>query len=218
MKWAYRQKHWLSDPASYPLIAILAAAGCFCTGFGVYFLGTAQDVQISPLKRWVSILFAVCMNSLPPVSLHSTHEFTLYDVLQEQNYSWLELSFTWNRQLWVGECWSAVTIRSWEGLERFHFIRLRLRFLSCMRLLSILRDWEFSSSSNSSKINKSETKEQWFAFIFSLRTHPKQGTLVTKQKEFINSRHNVNANLSHPKSNMINTTLSQPWLPHRSSS
>eukprot|EP00986_Skeletonema_menzelii_P013132 scaffold7481_cov136-Skeletonema_menzelii.AAC.1 len=51
MKWAYRQKHWLSDPASYPLIAILAAAGCFCTGFGGYYLATAKDVQISPLKR-----------------------------------------------------------------------------------------------------------------------------------------------------------------------
>lgn len=51
MKWAYRQKHWLSDPGSYPLIAILAGAGMFCTGFGFYFLTTAPDVQISPLKR-----------------------------------------------------------------------------------------------------------------------------------------------------------------------
>lgn len=59
MKWAYRQKHWLSDPASYPLIAILAGAGLFCTGFGVHFLTTAPDVQISPLKRWV--LFIVLL-------------------------------------------------------------------------------------------------------------------------------------------------------------
>mmetsp|Transcript_13029 Transcript_13029/g.18665 ORF Transcript_13029/g.18665 Transcript_13029/m.18665 type:complete len:108 (-) Transcript_13029:1385-1708(-) len=51
MKWAYRQKHWLSDPASYPLIAILAGTGCFVTGFIGYYVTTAKDVQISPLKR-----------------------------------------------------------------------------------------------------------------------------------------------------------------------
>lgn len=51
MRWAERQKYWLSDPATYPLIAILGAACVFCTGFGVFFLTTAPDVQISPLKR-----------------------------------------------------------------------------------------------------------------------------------------------------------------------
>mmetsp|Transcript_24796 Transcript_24796/g.42458 ORF Transcript_24796/g.42458 Transcript_24796/m.42458 type:complete len:109 (-) Transcript_24796:309-635(-) len=51
MRWAERQKYWLSDPACYPLIAILGAAGVFCSGFGIWFLTTAPDVQISPLKR-----------------------------------------------------------------------------------------------------------------------------------------------------------------------
>lgn len=53
MRWAERKTNWLSDPASYPLIAILGAAGVFCSGFGIYFLATAPDVQISPLKRYV---------------------------------------------------------------------------------------------------------------------------------------------------------------------
>mmetsp|Transcript_26857 Transcript_26857/g.63733 ORF Transcript_26857/g.63733 Transcript_26857/m.63733 type:complete len:110 (-) Transcript_26857:158-487(-) len=51
MRSAYRSKYWLSDPGSYPLIAILAGAGFFCTGFGLYFLANAPDVQISPAKR-----------------------------------------------------------------------------------------------------------------------------------------------------------------------
>ncbi|KAL9186170.1 hypothetical protein ACHAXT_005408 [Thalassiosira profunda] len=51
MKWAERQKYWLSDPSCYPLIGILGATGCFVTGFIVYFLTTAPDVQISPIKR-----------------------------------------------------------------------------------------------------------------------------------------------------------------------
>lgn len=51
MRWAERQKHWLSDPATYPLIAILGATGVFVTGFIGYFTLTAPDVQISPLKR-----------------------------------------------------------------------------------------------------------------------------------------------------------------------
>lgn len=51
MRWAERQKNWLSDPATYPLVGILGAACCFCTGFGIYFLTVAPDVQISPLKR-----------------------------------------------------------------------------------------------------------------------------------------------------------------------
>lgn len=51
MRWADRQKHWLSDPGSYPLIAILAGTGCFVTGFIGWFAATSPDVQISPLKR-----------------------------------------------------------------------------------------------------------------------------------------------------------------------
>ncbi|KAL7547197.1 hypothetical protein ACHAWF_010512 [Thalassiosira exigua] len=55
MRWAERQKNWLSDPATYPLIAILGGACVFCTAFGVWFLSTAPDVQISPLKRSATV-------------------------------------------------------------------------------------------------------------------------------------------------------------------
>lgn len=51
MRWAERQKYWLSDPATYPIIGILGAAGVFVAGFIVYFVTTAPDVQISPVKR-----------------------------------------------------------------------------------------------------------------------------------------------------------------------
>eukprot|EP01082_Thalassiosira_pseudonana_P013651 g12298.t1 g12298 contig6:1649790-1650416(+) len=51
MKSQYRKVHWLSDPATYPLLVCLGAAGALCSGFGIYFLATAPDVQISPLKR-----------------------------------------------------------------------------------------------------------------------------------------------------------------------
>ena len=51
MRSAYRAKYWLSDPGSYPIIAILGGAMCFCTGFGLYFLSSAPDVQIAPAKR-----------------------------------------------------------------------------------------------------------------------------------------------------------------------
>eukprot|EP00571_Detonula_confervacea_P014594 CAMPEP_0172308990 /NCGR_PEP_ID=MMETSP1058-20130122/9419_1 /TAXON_ID=83371 /ORGANISM="Detonula confervacea, Strain CCMP 353" /LENGTH=95 /DNA_ID=CAMNT_0013021535 /DNA_START=160 /DNA_END=447 /DNA_ORIENTATION=+ len=51
MKWAERQKYFLSDPATYPLIAILGGTGVFVTGFIAYFLASSPDVQISPLKR-----------------------------------------------------------------------------------------------------------------------------------------------------------------------
>jgi len=57
MRWAERQKHWLSDPACYPLIAILGATSVFVAGFMGYFTLTAPDVQISPLKRYVFIVY-----------------------------------------------------------------------------------------------------------------------------------------------------------------
>ena len=61
MRWAERQKHWLSDPACYPLIAILGATSVFVAGFMGYFTLTAPDVQISPLKRYVNL---VCISSI----------------------------------------------------------------------------------------------------------------------------------------------------------
>ena len=57
MRWAERQKHWLSDPSCYPLIAILGATSVFVAGFMGYFTLTAPDVQISPLKRYVNLVF-----------------------------------------------------------------------------------------------------------------------------------------------------------------
>lgn len=51
MRAEYTKTNWLSDPSTYPLLVVLAGAGCLCTGFGCYFLATAPDVQISPLKR-----------------------------------------------------------------------------------------------------------------------------------------------------------------------
>ncbi|KAL3763841.1 hypothetical protein ACHAW5_006259 [Stephanodiscus triporus] len=51
MRWAERKKNWLSNPETYPLIGILAGAGVFVSGFITYFLVTAPDVQISPIKR-----------------------------------------------------------------------------------------------------------------------------------------------------------------------
>jgi hypothetical protein len=55
MRAQYRKNYWLSDPATYPLIVCLGGAMCLCSGFGLYFLTTAPDVQISPLKRYVSM-------------------------------------------------------------------------------------------------------------------------------------------------------------------
>jgi len=52
MRWAENKKHWLSSPETYPLIAILGGAGVFVCGFITYFLITAPDVQISPIKRY----------------------------------------------------------------------------------------------------------------------------------------------------------------------
>jgi hypothetical protein len=51
MRWTYRKKNWLSQPETYPLLAILGGAGVFVAGFITYFLITAPDVQISPIKR-----------------------------------------------------------------------------------------------------------------------------------------------------------------------
>jgi hypothetical protein len=51
MRWAYCKKNWLSQPETYPLLAILGGAGVFVGGFITYFLVTAPDVQISLVKR-----------------------------------------------------------------------------------------------------------------------------------------------------------------------
>ena len=53
MRSAARKKYWLSDAGCYPLIAVLGGAGALVVGFSAYFITTAPDVQISPLKRCV---------------------------------------------------------------------------------------------------------------------------------------------------------------------
>mmetsp|Transcript_23538 Transcript_23538/g.32872 ORF Transcript_23538/g.32872 Transcript_23538/m.32872 type:complete len:95 (-) Transcript_23538:159-443(-) len=45
------KKDWFSDPATYPLIAVLGAACALCTGVGFACLGFNPDVQIDPKKR-----------------------------------------------------------------------------------------------------------------------------------------------------------------------
>ena len=74
MRWAERQKHWLSDPACYPLIAILGATSVFVAGFMGYFTLTAPDVQISPLKRYVNL---VCISFVLLHILWTSHIFIL---------------------------------------------------------------------------------------------------------------------------------------------
>lgn len=49
-QYKFSQK-WLSDPATYPLIACISFAGAFCSGFGFWFLTNSKDVRISPTKR-----------------------------------------------------------------------------------------------------------------------------------------------------------------------
>jgi len=49
-KYSFR-KAWFSDPATYPLIAVLGAACGLCSGFGIYFISSSKDVRISPQKR-----------------------------------------------------------------------------------------------------------------------------------------------------------------------
>mmetsp|Transcript_18373 Transcript_18373/g.27186 ORF Transcript_18373/g.27186 Transcript_18373/m.27186 type:complete len:99 (-) Transcript_18373:140-436(-) len=46
-----RRANWFSDPACYPLIAILGGAVVFCTGVGISCLTFNPDVQIDPKHR-----------------------------------------------------------------------------------------------------------------------------------------------------------------------
>jgi hypothetical protein len=45
------RKKMLSDPSTYPIIAILSAAVTGCVGFGLFHLSHAPDVQLDPSKR-----------------------------------------------------------------------------------------------------------------------------------------------------------------------
>ena len=45
------KKAWLSDPSTYPLIAIMGAAGMLVLGVGTSCLMYNPDVQINPNKR-----------------------------------------------------------------------------------------------------------------------------------------------------------------------
>jgi len=45
------KENWLSDPGAYPVIFIIAFAGCFCSGVGFKCLSSNPDVRIVPSKR-----------------------------------------------------------------------------------------------------------------------------------------------------------------------
>mmetsp|Transcript_29148 Transcript_29148/g.28018 ORF Transcript_29148/g.28018 Transcript_29148/m.28018 type:complete len:95 (+) Transcript_29148:58-342(+) len=44
-------KNFLSDPATYPIIVVLGAAGALCAGFATYCLTCNNDVRINPTRR-----------------------------------------------------------------------------------------------------------------------------------------------------------------------
>ena len=44
-------KTWLSDPATYPRIAVLGIASGLCSGFGFWFLLNSLDVRLNPQNR-----------------------------------------------------------------------------------------------------------------------------------------------------------------------
>ena len=43
--------NWLSDPSTYPLIAVMCVAGGLVVGTSTYYLTVNPDVQVSPTKR-----------------------------------------------------------------------------------------------------------------------------------------------------------------------
>mmetsp|Transcript_33846 Transcript_33846/g.82043 ORF Transcript_33846/g.82043 Transcript_33846/m.82043 type:complete len:89 (-) Transcript_33846:118-384(-) len=45
------QKAWLSDPSTFPMIAIMGGAGALVVGVAASCLASNPDVQISPSKR-----------------------------------------------------------------------------------------------------------------------------------------------------------------------
>ena len=57
-KTTYFQKHWLSDPSTYPLMIIMGSALTFMAGSGIHALHDYKDVKLtaarrnSPLQNW----------------------------------------------------------------------------------------------------------------------------------------------------------------------
>ena len=45
------KKTWLSDPATYPIIAVLGTATGLCSGFGLWFVLNNPDVRVNPKRR-----------------------------------------------------------------------------------------------------------------------------------------------------------------------
>jgi hypothetical protein len=45
------KKTWLSDPSTYPLMTIMAGAGCIMVGMTINALVSYEDVRIDPRKR-----------------------------------------------------------------------------------------------------------------------------------------------------------------------
>jgi hypothetical protein len=45
------KQNWLSDPSTYPLIAVMSGALALVGGVSAYYLSIHPDVQINPTKR-----------------------------------------------------------------------------------------------------------------------------------------------------------------------
>lgn len=45
------RKNWLSDPSTYPMIAVLGAAGVLCVGVMASCMFFSPDVRVDPKKR-----------------------------------------------------------------------------------------------------------------------------------------------------------------------
>ena len=49
--WPDFKKNWLSDPGSYPVIAVMCIALVGCTAKGTHYLATHPDARIAPSVR-----------------------------------------------------------------------------------------------------------------------------------------------------------------------
>lgn len=53
--WPEFKKNWLSDPGSYPVIAVMCIAVAGCTAKGTHYLATHPDARIAPSVRQANL-------------------------------------------------------------------------------------------------------------------------------------------------------------------
>eukprot|EP00544_Gedaniella_sp_CCMP2646_P008122 CAMPEP_0202491184 /NCGR_PEP_ID=MMETSP1361-20130828/8330_1 /ASSEMBLY_ACC=CAM_ASM_000849 /TAXON_ID=210615 /ORGANISM="Staurosira complex sp., Strain CCMP2646" /LENGTH=85 /DNA_ID=CAMNT_0049121195 /DNA_START=65 /DNA_END=322 /DNA_ORIENTATION=+ len=53
--WPEFKKHWLSDPGSYPVIAVMCIALVGCSAKGTHYLATHPDARIAPSVRQANL-------------------------------------------------------------------------------------------------------------------------------------------------------------------